>query len=174
MSIPCKTERSLLNHDEYELVRTSHYPAIHEADETVLQSARRRLRDMRNKERTLARQKRREARGKAVPRGGSFPGTAEHPARRARVFANALKRINREFQRLQFLYARAELMSAAERALRMRQTGETIHHPESGQTTHHGMKPRETDRRRTKVPPAKVGSVSQATKDAQAARDARS
>lgn len=173
MSIPCKAERSLLNHDEYEVVKTSHFPALHDADEAALQSTRLRLREMRSKERTLARHKRREARGKAASRGGSFPGTAERPARRAQVFANALKRINRELQRLRVLSARAELMSAAERALRMRRAGEAVHHPQAGRTAAHGMKPKETDRRRTKVPPAKVGSVSQAGKDAQAARDAR-
>ena len=66
-----------------------------------------RLRDMRDKERTLAREKCRQARGKETPRGGSFPCTAEHPLWRKQVFATALKRVNREIDRMHKLEARA-------------------------------------------------------------------
>jgi hypothetical protein len=65
---------------------------------------RQRLRDMRNKERTLARENRRALRGKGAPRGGSFPGTAEHPPlQRKQVFAAALKRVSKEIGRMQKL-----------------------------------------------------------------------
>ena len=76
---------------------------------------RQRLRDMRNKERTLARAKRREARGKGSPRGESFPGIAEHPLQRKQVFAAALKRVNREIDRMQKLEARTTHIEAATR-----------------------------------------------------------
>jgi hypothetical protein len=99
MSIPCKFERSLLSYEEYETVRASHHPAIHELAPDALHALRLRLRTMRDKERTLARQKRREALGKAEPRGGSFPGTAEQPLLRKQVFAGAVKRVNKEFSR---------------------------------------------------------------------------
>ena len=58
-----------------------------------------RLRQMRDKERALTRQKQREVRGKAEPRGGSFPD-AQHPLHRKQVFAAALKRVNKELGRV--------------------------------------------------------------------------
>lgn len=173
MSVPCKFERSILSHDEHEVVLRSHHPEIYGAGLDDLEALRRRLRDMRDKERSLARAKRREARGKGRPRGGSFPGTAEHPRQRKQVFAAALKRVNREIDRMQKLEARAAHMEAARRALAMRRAAQFPPRPPSGDTPSEGMRALPSRRRRTRVPPARIGSVSQATKNAQAARDAR-
>jgi hypothetical protein len=79
MSMSCKRERSLLSHEEHETVRVTHHPAIYEHDVEMLRTLRVRLRQLREKERTLARQKQREVRGKAESRGGSFPGIADLP-----------------------------------------------------------------------------------------------
>src|SRR3954468_12033299 len=65
MSVPCKFERSLLSHEEYETVHVTHHPAIHGIEREGLHQVKDRLRQMRDRERTLARQKRREIRGKA-------------------------------------------------------------------------------------------------------------
>jgi hypothetical protein len=67
MSIPCKFERSILRYDEQEVILRSHHPEIYDAGLDDLKALRQRLRDMRDKERTLARTKRREARGKGPP-----------------------------------------------------------------------------------------------------------
>ncbi len=123
--------------------------------------------------RTLVRAKRRETRGKGTPRGGSFPGTAEHPLERKQVFAAALKRVNREIDRMQKLEARAAHVEAAHRALAMRRAAQFPPRPATGDTASEGMRALPSQRRRTRVPPARIGSVSQATKNAQAARDAR-
>ena len=80
MSLPCKFEHSLLSHDEYETIRLTHHPAIYDVEPAELEAMRSRLRKMRDKERTLSRQKRREVRGKREARGASFPGTAERPS----------------------------------------------------------------------------------------------
>jgi hypothetical protein len=173
MSVPCKFERSLLSHEEYETVRVTHHPAIYEIDRDGLHQVKDRLREMRDKERTRARQKRREVRGKAEPRGGSFPGTAERPLRRKQVFAGALQRINKEIGRIRRLEARAALTEAARRALALRRAGTGLHHPASDQNAHHGMRSTPSTHRRTTIPPSKVGSVSQATKTAQAVRDSK-
>jgi hypothetical protein len=45
--------------------------------------------------------------------------------------------------------------------------------PEAGDTAHQGMQLRLNTRRRTRVPPSKIGSISQATKISQAIRDSR-
>jgi hypothetical protein len=173
MSLPCKSERSRLSHDEFELVRVTHHPAIYEASAAELQALKLRLRDQRNKERALARQKQRELRGKAEPRGKSFPGSADQPLRRKQIFAAALKRINKELDRLHRLEVRTAHVEAARAALARYRAAKFVHHPPAGPTPHEGMQPRARSRRRTSVPGSKIGSVSQATKVAQAIRDAR-
>ena len=173
MSIPCKFERSILSNDEHEVVLRSHHPEIYDTGLDDLKALRQRLRDMRDKARTLAREKRREVRGKAPSRGESFPGTAEHPLQRKQVFAAALKRVNREIDRMRKLEARAAHVEAARRTLAMRRAAQFPTRPPTGDTPSEGMRALPNRRRRTRVPRAKIGSVSQATKNAQAARDAR-
>src|SRR5262245_48447217 len=122
MSIPCKFERSILSYDEHEVILRSHHPEIYDAGPDDLKALRQRRRDMRDKERTSARAKRREARGKGTPKGGSFPGVTEHPLQRKQVFAAALKRVNREIDRMQKLATRTAHIEAACRALAMRRS----------------------------------------------------
>jgi hypothetical protein len=173
MSIPCKYERSILSHEEHEVILRSHHPGIYDSGLDELKRLRQRLRDMRSKERTLTRAKQREARSKGPPRGESFPGTVEHPLRRKQVFSAALKRVNREIDRLEKLEMRTAHIEAARRALAMRRAAQFPPRPSTGDTRSEGMRALPSHRRRTRVPPARVGSASQATKDAQAARDAR-
>ena len=173
MSIPCKFERSILSYDEHEVILRSHHPEIYDAGLDDLKALRQRLRDMRNKERTLARDIRRAARGKGAPRGESFPGTAEQPLQRKQVFAAALKRVSKEIGRMQKLEARGAHVEAARSALAMRRAAQFPPRPPSGETANEGMRALPNRRRRTPLPAAKIGSVSQATKNAQAARDAR-
>jgi hypothetical protein len=173
MSIPCKFERSILSYDEHGTVLRSHHPEIYEAGLDDLKALRQRFRDMRDKERTLARAKRREARGRGRPRGQSHPGTAERPLQRKRVFAAALKRVNREIDRMEKLEARTAHVEAARRALAMRRAAQFPPRPAATDTPSEGMHPLPSRRRLTRVDPAKIGSVSQATRNAQAARDAR-
>jgi hypothetical protein len=173
MSIPCKFERSILSYDEHEIILRSHHPEIYDASLDDLRALRQRLREMRDKERTLARENRRAVRGKGAQRGASFPGTAEHPLQRKQVFAAALKRVNREIDRMEKLEARTAHVEAARRALAMRRAAQFPPRPPAGDTPSEGMRPLPSQRRRTRVPPARIGSVSQATKNAQAVRDAR-
>jgi hypothetical protein len=173
MSIPCKFERSILSYDEHEVVLRSHHPQIYEVGLDDLRALCQRLRDMRNKERTLARAKRREVRGKGPPRGASFSGTAEHTLQRKQVFAAALKRVNREFDRMQNLSARTAHVEAARSALAMRRAAQFPPYPPANDTPGEGMRSLPSQRQRKRVPLARIGSISQATKNEQAARDAR-
>jgi len=173
MSMPCKFERSILSYDEHGVILRSHHPEIYEAGLDDLKALRQRLRDMREKEGTLARAKRREARGKGSSRGQNLPGTAEHPLRRKQVFAAALKRVNREIHRMEKLEARTAHVEAARRALAMRRAAQFPPRPPAGYTSSEGMPALPSQRRHTRVSPAKIGRVSQATKNAQAARDSR-
>jgi hypothetical protein len=173
MSVPCKFERSLLSHDEYETIRLTHHPAIYDVEPTELEAMRSRLHKMRDKERTLSRQKQREVRGKSEERGGSFPGTAERPSQRKQVFAAALKRVNKELERLHNLAARTAHVEAARQALALHRAANFVPYPSAGATASEGMVPRLSTRRKTIIEGAKIGRVSQATKVAQAVRDAR-
>jgi hypothetical protein len=173
MSVPCKFERSILSHDEYETIRFTHHPTIYEVEPAELEAIRSRLRKMRDKEQTLSRQKRREARGKSGGRGASFPGTAERPSQRKQVFAAALKRVNKELERLHNLAARTAHVEAARQALVLHRAANFIPYPSAGPTASEGMVPRLSPRRKTIIEGAKIGRVSQATKVAQAVRDAR-
>jgi hypothetical protein len=112
-------------------------------------------------------------RGKGAPRGRSFPGTAEHPLERKQVFAAALKRVNKEIGRMRKLDARAAHVEAARRALDLRRAAQFPSHPPAGGVARAGMRASPSERRRTRVSPARIGRVSQATKNAQAARDTR-
>jgi hypothetical protein len=173
MSVPCKFERSLLNHEEYETIRLTHHPAIYDVEAAELADLRSRLRKMHDKERTLSRQKRREVRGKGAARGANFPGTAELPSKRKRVFAAAMKRLNRELSRLHNLTARSAHVEAARKALALRRAANFVPYPSAGLTSNEGMVSRSSMRRRKIVTGAKIGRVSQATKVAQATRDTR-
>jgi hypothetical protein len=173
MAISCKRERSLVSHEEYDAIRASHHPDIYDLDLSDLEKLRGRLKQMRDKEQTLARQKQRERRGKAEPRGGSFPGTTEQPMKRQQVFAHALRRLNKEIKRTRHLEARAANVDAARRALAMRRAANFSVRPAAGDTANEGMNPLPSRRRITRVSGKKIGSVSQRTKVAQARRDSR-
>ena len=170
MPAPCKFENSILRHDEQEIVRDSHHPAVGEMTRERLEGLRLRLRDLRDKERTLARQRQRQAKGKAEPRGGSFSGTAEHAISRKQVFVAAVKRINKELKRVQKFEAKKELGEAARRALALRRAKQ-FDRPQNDPSPHEGMRSIPSRRRNIKIAPSKIGRVSQANKRAQARRD---
>ena len=65
------------------------------------------------------------------------------------------------------------LTEAARAALAQLRAAKFAHHPPTGPTPHDGMRPRIRTYRRTRMPGSKIGSISQATKVAQAIRDAR-
>jgi hypothetical protein len=173
MSVSCKFERSILSYDQHGIILASHHPEIYEAGLDDLKALRGRLRDMRNRERTLTHAKQREARGKGPPRGQNLPGTADRALRRKQVFAAALKRVNKEIHRMAKLEARTAHVEAARRALAMRRAAQFPPRPAAGDTPSEGMHPLPNRRRHTRVAPARIGSVSQAARNAQAARDAR-
>ena len=114
-----------------------------------------------------------EVRGKSDARGGSFPGTAERPLERKQVFSSALRRVNKQAARLDAADARAAHINASRRALAMRRAAPPKHHPDAGKTADAGMVATSNTKGSTKTAPAKVGSVSQANKNAQAKRDKR-
>ncbi len=171
MPAPCRFELSILKHDEQEIVRDTHHPAVGEMTRDRLESIRLRLRDLHDKERTLARHRQREAKGKVEPRGNSFSGTAQHAIQRKQVFVAAIKRVNKELKRLRKFEARKELGEAARRALALRRA-QQFSRPQNDPNSHEGMRSIPSRRRNMKLSPSKIGRESQANKRAQARRDA--
>jgi hypothetical protein len=155
------------------MVRVTHHPAIYALDGKGLHALQLRLREQRSKTRTLARQKQREMRGKADQRGKSFPGSAEHPLRRKQVFANALKRVNKEIDRLRKLEARTAHVDAARRALALSRSEKFIQYPEPATPHAKATSQQPIRRRHTTISRGRIGSITKATKVAQAIRDSR-
>ncbi|RUP07704.1 hypothetical protein [Hyphomicrobium sp.] len=173
MSYSNKDEQRLLSHEEYEAVNSAHHPAIYSLDKDGLRNLTLRLESYRDKAQTFARQKRREAKGTADKRGKSFPGTADQPARRKQVFAQALKRVKKERARLHNLEARTANVDAAHRALALHRASQFVHHPDAGPTANPGQKAKGGGPKRVRTPGAKVGSILKANARAQAKRDQR-
>lgn len=173
MSECYKYERSLFSYEEFEPVHKTHHPFIYDLDIDELSRTCSDLRSMREKERTLARQRSREVRGKTEPRGSSFPSTADQPRKRKQVLSAALKRVNKELKRQLKLQAKSRNVEAARLALALRKEANFGHHPQAGVNYSEGIKSLPSRRRRWVTPKAKVGSISQMTRNAQAARDSR-
>ena len=173
MAQSLKFERSLTNKEEFELLSRTHFPALLDLENDELTATQSRIRTLRAKERTMTLEMRRHIRGKGRERGGSFPGNVEKPARRKQIFVSALKRINGELARRHAIEAREELKASARRAFSLKASAGGRNIPDAGRSTNTGMTPLESRRQRTRVNPARVGRVSQATKNAQAAKDAR-
>lgn len=172
LAISMKAERGLVSHDEFEIVSHTHHPTILGASSDALGEARRRLRDLSARERTLSRDLRRGISGKGEQRGSSYPGNVDQPTRRKQIFASALKRVNGELARRQSIAARETLHENARRALGHKNAKRT-HHPATGRRAKSGMNTVESERDRTSVPPSKIGSVTKATQVAQASKDQR-
>lgn len=173
MSMSAKDEHTLLKSEEIAFVRSTHHPEIYELSRKDLVDARVRLREMRSKAKTITRQKQREERGKSDPRGKSFPGNADQPQRRKQIFASALKRINKELDRLDAIEARAHHVESARAAFAQVRSSRFAPAIPASSTSGSGMALQESRRRRRVLPRSKVGSVLKQNKVAQAARDAR-
>ena len=173
MSFSNKDERSLLSHDEFEVVKSSHHPAIYDLDKDALRNLAQRLESFQDKEKTFTRQKRREMKGTSPGRGKSFPGTAEHPAMRKQVFAQALKRVKKERARHYNLEAKAGHVEAAHHALALHRANKFTHHPTAGQAASTGQKDKGGAPKRVRTPGAKIGSILKANARGQAKRDQR-
>ena len=72
--------------------------------------------------------------------------------------------MNKELARVHKLEARTANSDAAWRALALRRAAQFAPYPAAGDTAGEGMRPLPSQRRRTSVPPGKIGRVSQATK----------
>jgi hypothetical protein len=173
MSHSRAVERSVLSNEQLAIVDKTRHPAIYNVDIKELHALQKHIRHERGKVRTLVRQRQREARGKADPRGNAFPGNTDQPLKRKQALSGALKRVNRELVRMRILEGRTAHVEAARRALAAQRSANFDSAPSGGQTANEGMQSLSSLRRRQIIPGSQIGSVSQATKVAQAIKDNR-
>lgn len=165
-------ERRFLSQEELSVVGTTHFPQLSELDVGELRETRSRLRDLRDKARTIARHKRREARGKGPARAAGASGNSEHATRRKQIFSQALKRTNHQLERIEHAQARARTAAGYQKAMALLRRAESAERPGAGRHAHPGARSNPSLRRAMAADPAMVGRVSQAGKAAQARRDA--
>jgi hypothetical protein len=171
MSLPIATEQRMLTETEFEVVKQTHYPEICSLSKDELAGAARRLRDYRNKARDVARQQRREMRGKAAARGARPAGDNSGTLIKKQIFAGALRRVNRELKRSDKDEQRASQSENARRALELKRANRVRHHPSAGRTAKRGMRPVPNQTAPEIADPREVGRVSQFVKAGQARRD---
>lgn len=103
-----KDEARALDTDELALVERSHHPTVQELSHGELSELLKLVRERRDRAQRLARQKRRELRGKSAPRGAA-PATGDAGSRhKLEVLAMAVRRLNTERDRRQRKAARDE------------------------------------------------------------------
>lgn len=171
MSTCVAAERKFLNRDELTTVEPTHYPQLAELEAAQLREMRSRLRDLRDKAGTVAGHKRRESRGKGPARAANASGTYDHAARRKQIFSQALRRTNRQLERIEHAEARANTQAGALRALALKRRAEAVERPHPGRHAHGGMRSNPSLRRAMLLEPNTVGRVSQRGRVAQAKRD---
>jgi hypothetical protein len=173
MGVEFAAERRLLSEEEFAPVVTSHYPELAALSHEDLVGLARWLRGQHARARDIIRGRRRVHRGKADARGTAAETASDRGlTEKKQVFARGLKRVN---ARLAVLRAEAkrEAASAALREALARRKAAAPHHPSAGATPAAGASARPNAKRRGIITGGRVGSVSQAGRNAQAARDAR-
>jgi hypothetical protein len=88
-----------------------------------------------------------------------------------RIFASALRRVDREIGRLARAERRDVALANNIRALETKRAGQVRHHPGAGRTASRGMRSVPNRGDRMQVGPREVGRVSRAVRVAQARSD---
>ena len=174
MSLAMLAERRLLTQDEFEPVLQSHHPLVEELPRQELIELARWLRARHGRARDIIRGRRRVASGRAGARGAADEIASDHRGLTAKkqIFASGLKRVNARLEQLEALQRRAAAQENLLAALSRKQAARP-HHPEPGRTAKTGMRSKPGAARRKAVQAARIGSVSQSVRTAQAARDGR-
>ena len=173
MSISQQEEARALDAEERAMVAETHHPALQALTDAELAALVRRVRERRDRAQTLARQRRREMRGKSAPRAAAA-STADGGSRlKAEVLAQAMRRLNGEAERRRRMATRLAMVASQKKALAMVQALEKPDHGFNTRSEHTGMR-RNTNPKMPRIGSAReAGRVSQFVRNAQARRDAR-
>lgn len=172
MGVEFASERRLLSEAEIAPVISSHYPELAALAHEDLVGLARWLRGQHGRARDIIRGRRRVSSGKAEARGTASETASDRGLTdKKQVFARGLKRVNSRLAALNAEAKRAQATAALRAALERRQ-GAAAHHPPAGATPGQGPRARSGSKPRGIVTGPRRGSVSQAGRNAQAARDA--
>lgn len=165
-------ERRLLSAAEFRAVEPSHHPRLKTLSRDQLGATAKALRAYHDKARDLLHQHKRGARGKPGPTAARSAQGKDTVATKAKVLAEALKRVTARMAVLDAEAKRRRTTATLKGALAKKRAAST-RTPAPGRTATAGMKAKESGRRRTRTSPGKIGSVSAQGKRAQARRDTR-
>jgi hypothetical protein len=121
MAIARKDEARALDAGEQELVARSYHPEVQALSDAELAELVRLVRERRDRAQRLAAQQAREMRGKGAPRGAAPASDATGTRIKVAVLAKAVRRLNAEAERRAQMAATATTVSAAQRALALKQ-----------------------------------------------------
>ncbi len=173
MAISRKEEARALSADERTNVEKSYHPAVQELSDAELAKLVKLVREQRDKAQTQASRRRREMRGKGVPKGAR-PSTADAGSQtKLAVLAMAMRRLNAESERRRQLAARISLVENARKALGMKAVAAKAGPDFNTRTAHDGMTPVASKRAKNLIRPMELGRQRKAAQVAQAKRDAR-
>lgn len=173
MAISRKAEARALSAEERTLIERSHHPDLQALPDEELASLTRLVRERRDRARTLARQQRRELRGKGEPRGSSPARGDEGAKLKQSILAMAMRRLNNEGQRRRRMAARGSLVETARNALALKQASDQPAPDWNSRHAHEGMRNIARERRQNLIRPMERGRLRKAYAAAQAKRDAR-
>ena len=169
MSDRSSEEARLLSAPEREAVGQTRHPAIAGLSIEELQTLAKRLREARDRARDIARQQRREMRGKADARGATPARDNTGTVGKAEVLELALRRIGAQLRR-----GRTGGDAAAKPAKRAAAAPSKFGPPSSpGGAKASAPKPKRGSGPKLRTDPREIGRVSQAGKAAQARRDSK-
>ena len=174
MATASAVERRVLTAAECERVVQSYAPALNALKRkelvTLVGWLRRQSAKWRGQERRGGARRSKAASSKAAAAGPvSRPGQAA----KRKAFADALKRATARLDRIVADEKRAAMSKSMAEALARKRGTKAAKHPSGGRRSGKGPQPIENPKRRPIVKGSKIGSISQATRNAQARRDNR-
>lgn len=140
MAQSTKAIARMLTKEEHDLVALAAPEAMAGADDAALRDLAAKIRDRRDRARGIARQQRREMRGKSEPRGASAAQGNVGSKAKADALTAALKRVGAERTRRTEKTKAPSQRSLARKALALKKKAEPRARPES-RTANEGMQP---------------------------------
>ena len=140
MAQSTKALARLLSKEEHELVALATQDAMRGADDSALRDLASKLRDRRDRARSIARQQRREMRGKSEPRGTAASQGNVGSKAKADALTAALKNVGAERTRRTEKSKQPSQRSLARKALALKKKADPRLRPES-RTANEGMQP---------------------------------
>jgi hypothetical protein len=173
MTITARQEARALSADERELVDKSRPPALRALSDSALATLTKRLRNSRDRARTVAERQRRELRGKAPARGATAAKADEGSKLKQAALTAALARLDTETKRRSRETAKASLVASARKALATKQKAGRAAAPSSPRSANTGLRGKARVVVENHVPKSTRGRVRKQVARVQAKRDSR-